>query len=368
MAGRKLFKGNEAVAEAAIRAGCRFFFGYPITPQNEIPEYMSRRLPEVGGTFVQAESEVAAINMVYGAAGAGARVMTSSSSPGISLKQEGISYLAGAQLPCLIVNMVRGGPGLGGIAPAQSDYFQATKGGGHGDYRLIVYAPASVQEMVDLTLGAYDVAERYRIPVMILGDGVLGQMMEPVSFPEGSEPENAPQRPEPEWATRGARGGRAPRIVSSIYLKPEELYKHILRIQEQFKRAEAAETRYEEVRTDDAEVLLVAYGTTSRVCRSAVEKLRTAGVRAGLFRPITVSPFPYKALGERARQVKAVLTVEMSLGQMVDDVRIAVAGAAPVDFLGTTGGVVPKPADIVERAAALARHGAADQATREGIS
>ncbi|OPZ64461.1 MAG: NADH-dependent phenylglyoxylate dehydrogenase subunit alpha [Firmicutes bacterium ADurb.Bin506] len=349
MAGRKLFKGNEAVAEAAVRAGCRYFFGYPITPQNEIPEYMSRRLPEVGGAFVQAESEVAAINMVYGAAGTGARVMTSSSSPGISLKQEGISYIAGADLPCLIVNMVRGGPGLGGIAPAQSDYFQATRGGGHGDYHLIVYAPASVQEMVDLTLGAYDVAERYRMPVMILGDGVLGQMMEPVSFPD----QMAPDRPAPEWATRGARDGRTPRLINSIYLKPEELYKHNLDMAERFEKASANEVRYEEVLADDAELLLVAYGTTSRVCRAAIEKLRERGIKAGLFRPITVSPFPYDALSKRAKSAKAVLTVEMSMGQLVDDVKIAVAGAAPVHFFGTTGGVIPKASDIAEYAAGI---------------
>ena len=241
--------------QAAVRAGCRYFFGYPITPQNEVPEYMSRRLPEVGGTFVQAESEVAAINMVYGAAGAGVRVMTSSSSPGISLKQEGISYIAGANLPCLIVNMVRGGPGLGGIAPAQSDYFQATRGGGHGDYHLIVYTPASVQEMVDLTLGAFDVAERYLMPVMILGDGVLGQMMEPVSFPE----QMAPERPAPDWATRGAGDGRATRLISSIYLKPEELHKHNLALAARFEEVKANEVRYEEVLADDAELLLVAY-------------------------------------------------------------------------------------------------------------
>jgi 2-oxoglutarate ferredoxin oxidoreductase subunit alpha len=349
MAGRKLFKGNEAVAEAAVRAGCRYFFGYPITPQNEIPEYMSRRLPEVGGAFVQAESELAAINMVYGAAGAGARAMTSSSSPGISLKQEGISYMAGADLPCLIVNMVRGGPGLGGIAPAQSDYFQATRGGGHGDYRLIVYAPASVQELVDLTLGAFDVAERYRMPVMILGDGVLGQMMEPVSFPE----QMAPDRPAPGWATTGAADGRPARLISSIYLKPEELYEHNLAMLERFEEAKANEVRYEEALADDADVLLVAYGTTARVCRAAMEKLRARGIRAGLFRPVTVSPFPYEALGERAKAAKAVLTVEMSLGQLVDDVKIAVAGAAPVHLLGVTGGVIPTAADIAERAAGI---------------
>lgn len=345
MAQRKLYKGNEAVAEAAVRAGCRYFFGYPITPQNEIPEYMARRLPEVGGAFVQAESEVAAINMVYGAAGAGARVMTSSSSPGISLKQEGISYIAGAELPCLIVNMVRGGPGLGGIAPAQSDYFQAVKGGGHGDYHCIVYAPASVQEMVDLTMGAFDVAEKYRMPAMILGDGVLGQMMEPVEFPDDTvEPPPAPQ-----WATRGAGKGGSPRLINSIYLQPEALYRHNLALEERFRAAERDEIRYEQIMTDDADIVLVAYGTTARVCRAAVDKARSMGIRAGLFRPITVSPFPYKALGDLASRSRAVLTVEMSLGQLVEDVKIAVFGAAPVHLLGTAGGVVPKASDIARR-------------------
>ncbi len=350
MAERKLFKGNEAIAEAAVRAGCRFFFGYPITPQNEIPEYMSRRLPEVGGVFLQAESEVAAINMVYGAAGAGGRVMTSSSSPGISLKQEGISYIAGAELPCLIVNMVRGGPGLGGIQPAQSDYFQAVKGGGHGDYHCIVYAPASVQEMVDLTMQAFDVAERYRMPVMILGDGILGQMMEPVAFPDPGERDVPP----PEWATTGARDGRSPRLINSIYLKPDELFRHNLKLQARFEQAKAEETRCESIGVDDADIVLVAYGTTSRVCRSAMDRARADGIRVGMVRPITVSPFPYQAIADAARSARAILTVEMSLGQMVEDVKIAALGAAPVHFYGTTGGIVPTALAIVEEVRKIA--------------
>ncbi|MBP7784553.1 MAG: 3-methyl-2-oxobutanoate dehydrogenase subunit VorB [Firmicutes bacterium] len=350
MAERKLFKGNEAVAEAAVRAGCRFFFGYPITPQNEIPEYMSRRLPEVGGVFLQAESEVAAINMVYGAAGAGGRVMTSSSSPGISLKQEGISYIAGAELPCLIVNMVRGGPGLGGIQAAQSDYFQAVKGGGHGDYHCIVYTPASVQEMVDLTMQAFDVAERYRMPVMILGDAVLGQMMEPVSLPDPMPLSADPA----DWATTGAHDERAPRLINSIYLKPDELFRHNLKLQARFEQAKAAEVRYEAVNTDDADIVLVAYGTTSRVCRSAMDRARAEGIRVGLIRPITVSPFPYQAIADAARTARAFLTVEMSLGQMVEDVKLAVCGAAPVHFYGTTGGIVPTASAIAEEARKIA--------------
>lgn len=351
MAERKLFKGNEAVAEAAVRAGCRFFFGYPITPQNEIPEYMSRRLPEVGGVFLQAESEVAAINMVYGAAGAGVRVMTSSSSPGISLKQEGISYIAGAELPCLIVNMVRGGPGLGGIQPAQSDYFQAVKGGGHGDYHCIVFAPASVQEMVDLTMHAFDVAEKYRMPVMMLGDGVLGQMMEPVVFPDPA-PRDLPT---PDWATNGARDGRATRLINSIYIKPDDLLRHNHKLQAKFEQAQVDEVRCETVNTEDADIVLVAYGTSARVCRSAMDRARSEGLRVGLVRPITVSPFPYQVIADVARTARAFLAVEMSMGQMVEDVKLGALGAAPVHFYGTPGGIVPTAAAIVEEARKIAK-------------
>ncbi len=351
MAERKLFKGNEAVAEAAVRAGCRFFFGYPITPQNEIPEYMSRRLPEVGGVFLQAESEVAAINMVYGAAGAGARVMTSSSSPGISLKQEGISYIAGAELPCLIVNMMRGGPGLGGIQPAQSDYFQAVKGGGHGDYHCIVFAPASVQEMVDLTMNAFNVGEKYRMPVMILGDGVLGQMMEPVEFPDPAPAD----RPVPDWATTGARDRRDTRLINSIYIKPDDLLRHNHKLQARYEQVERDEVRWETVNTDDADIVLVAYGTSARVCRSAMDRARSEGLRVGLLRPITVSPFPYQAIADVARTARAFLAVEMSMGQMVEDVKLGALGAAPVYFYGTPGGIVPTAAAIAEEIRKIAK-------------
>jgi 2-oxoglutarate ferredoxin oxidoreductase subunit alpha len=350
VAERKLFKGNEAVAEAAVRAGCRFFFGYPITPQNEIPEYMSRRLPEVGGVFLQAESEVAAINMVYGAAGAGARVMTSSSSPGISLKQEGLSYIAGAELPCLVVNMVRGGPGLGGIQPAQSDYFQAVKGGGHGDYHLIVFGPASVQEMVDLVMGSFDIAEKYRTPVMILGDGIIGQMMEPVEFPE---PLPGPF-PKGDWVTDGARG-RAPRVINSLSLHADKLFERNLRIAARFEEAKKNEVRVETIACEDADVVLVAYGTTARICKSVVDRARAEGIRAGLVRPISLSPFPEKTIFDLAARKPVFLAVEMSQGQMVEDVRLSVNGRADVRFYGTSGGVIPSASAILDKVRELAR-------------
>lgn len=340
-----LMKGNEAIGEAAIKAGCHYFFGYPITPQNELPEYMSKRLPEVGGVFVQAESEVAAINMVYGAAGAGARVMTSSSSPGISLKQEGISYIAGAELPCVIVNIVRGGPGLGGIQPAQSDYFQATKGGGHGDYRLIVLAPASIQEMVDLVQDAFDLADKYRNPVMVIGDGMLGQMMEPVEFKERNKVDLPPK----DWATTGMGEREKPNVVNSLYLAPEELEKHNWRIHEKYQEIEANEVRYEKVNCEGADVIAVAYGTTARIVRSAMEKASAEGIKVGLIRPITLWPFPYQAIEEVASVPKAFLAVEMSTGQMVEDVRLAVNGRKPVHFYGRTGGMVPTPDEIVAK-------------------
>lgn len=342
MGEKLLMKGNEAIAEAAVRAGCRFFFGYPITPQNEIPEYMSRRLPEVGGTFLQAESEVAAINMVYGAAGAGARVMTSSSSPGISLKQEGISYLAGSELPCLIVNIIRGGPGLGGIQPAQSDYFQATKGGGHGDYRLIVLAPANLQEAVDLVMQSFDIAETYRNPVMVIGDGMLGQMMEPVEFREQPKRELPPK----DWATTGAKG-RKPNVINSLSLVAEKLEEHNRKIQAKYELAKQRETRWEEFGIEDADVILVAYGTTSRICRSAIARAKEAGIKVGMIRPITLFPFPEAAIARAAERGVPFLTVEMSMGQMVEDVRLAVNGKAKVYFYGRTAGVVPTPAEIL---------------------
>lgn len=341
---RLLMKGNEAIAEAAIRAGCRYFFGYPITPQNEIPEYMARRLPEVGGVFVQAESEVASINMVYGAAGAGGRVMISSSSPGISLMQEGISYLAGAELPCVIVNMQRGGPGLGGIQPSQADYFQATKGGGHGDYKLIVYGPASIQETCDLMLKAFDVADKYRNPVMVLGDGMMGQMMEPVTFPDETEV----KLPDKPWATTGKGDREKPNIITSIILDPEELDAHNWRLQLKYKAVAENETMYEVVHPD-AEWFFVAYGTVSRICRTVMDKVRSSGLNVGMIRPITLWPFPVRAFEEVISHAKGFLCVEMSCGQMVEDVRLAVDGRAPVYFYGRTGGAVPLPGSIEKR-------------------
>lgn len=341
-----LMKGNEAIAEAAIRAGCRYFFGYPITPQNEIPEYMSWRLPEVGGSFVQAESEVASINMVYGAAGAGGRVMISSSSPGISLMQEGISYIAGAELPCVIVNIVRGGPGLGGIQPAQSDYFQATKGGGHGDYRLLVYGPATIQEACDLMGKAFEVADKYRNPVMILGDGMMGQMMEPVVFRDEVDSSET-QAPKP-WATTGKKG-RPANLINSIYLDPEVLDAHNWKIQEKYMLMEQNEVMYEIKYADDAEWFLVAYGTIARICTAVVDKLRKEGLKIGLIRPITLWPFPVEAFNQVADQAKGFLCVEMSTGQLVEDVKLAVEGRAPVYFYGRTGGAVPMPKNIEKR-------------------
>src|SRR5690554_6886901 len=342
---KKLMKGNEAIGEAAIQAGCRYFFGYPITPQNEVPEYMSRRLPEVGGVFLQAESEVSAINMVYGAAGAGARVMTSSSSPGISLKQEGISYIAGSELPCVIINIIRGGPGLGGIQPAQSDYFQATKGGGHGDYHLFVFAPASVQEMVDLIMESFDIADYYRNPVMILGDGTLGQMMEPVEFKEIKKRDLPPK----DWATTGAKG-RDRNVINSLFLVAEQLEEHNRKLQKKYQHMREHEQRWELYKCDDAELVMVAYGTTARIVKSVVNQLRDQGIKAGLLRPITIFPFPEKAFAQLPDTVKAFLTVEMSAGQMVEDVRLAVNGKQPVHFFGRTGGIIPTPAEIIEKA------------------
>ena len=340
-----LMKGNEAIAEAAILAGCRYYFGYPITPQNEIPEYMSRRMPQVGGVFLQAESELAAINMVYGAAGCGKRVMTSSSSPGISLKQEGLSYIAGAELPCVVVNMVRGGPGLGGIQPAQSDYYQATRGGGHGDYRMVVYTPSTVQEAAEMVVKAFDVADRYRIGVMILGDGMIGQIMEPVDL-EAIDP--GYQEVKKPWATTGMDSKNGVRsVVNSLYINPDELEEVCHRLEAKYEVISAFETDYESYMVEDADLLLVAYGTTARICKSAVAKAREEGIKLGLLRPKTVWPFPYDALSMAAEGKKAVISVEMSLGQMVDDVRIAVNGKCPVYFTGRTGGVIPTPKEIL---------------------
>lgn len=348
---KKLLKGNEAIAEAAIQAGCRFFFGYPITPQNQIPEYMSKRMPQVGGCFLQAESEVAAINMVYGAAGAGARVMTSSSSPGISLKQEGISYIVGAELPCVIVNMVRGGPGLGSIQPAQSDYYQATRGGGHGDYRVVVFAPASVQEAVELTQRAFDVADQYRMPAMILGDGVIGQMMEPVEMPE-YKPRPLPKK---DWAATGWDGKSRPRaVINSLYIEADRCEELNLALKKQYEEIAKNECMVEEQYMDDAEYVIAAYGTTARIALTAIRQARAQGVKAGLIRPITLWPFPSEAFARAAQKAKKFLTVEMSLGQMVDDVRIAVNGARPVEFYGRTGGVIPGVGEITRQILKLA--------------
>jgi len=345
---KELWKGNEAIAEAAIKAGCKLFFGYPITPQNEIPEYMSLRLPQAGGCFLQSESEVAAINMVYGAAGAGARVMTSSSSPGISLKQEGISYIAGAELPCVIVNIVRSGPGLGGILPAQCDYFQSCKGGGNGDYRLLVLAPSSVQEATDLVQEAFELADYYRNPVMIMGDGMIGQMMEAVEFRSA----NKRELPEKDWVTDGTKGKREPNIITSLYIDPDDCEKHTHKMFAKYKEMEEKEVRYESYNMDDSELVFVAYGTTARIVKSAINALKKEGINAGLIRPITVWPYPSKAIMEVAMlsKVKAFLTVEMSMGQMVEDVRLAVNGVKPVHFFGRTGGVIPTPKEVVAEA------------------
>lgn len=347
MAERKLMKGNEAIAEAAIRGGCRFYAGYPITPQNEIPEYMSWRLPQVGGHFIQAESEIAAINMIYGAAGAGNRAMTSSSSPGVSLKQEGISYICGAELPCVIINMVRSGPGLGGIQPAQGDYFQATKGGGHGDYKMLVYSPCSVQECVDLLYSAFDKAEDYRLPVMILGDGMLGQIMEAVTLPEMRDPATFKKK---EWATDGTGFGKDRRIVNSLYIVPDELEAMNHKLQKVYDAMCEKETKCEEYLVDDAEIILTAYGTVARIAKSAVDILREQGIKAGLVRPITLYPFPVENIKKIANSssVKEIVAVELSMGQYVEDVKLYVEGKKPVKFYGRSGGNVMSPEDIVD--------------------
>lgn len=338
-----LMKGNEAVGAAAIKAGCKYFFGYPITPQSELPEYMSKALPEVGGVFLQAESEIAAINMVYGAAGTGARVMTGSSSPGIALKQEGISYCAGAELPCVIVNMMRGGPGLGSIQPSQADYYQSTRGGGNGDYRTIVYAPASVQETVDYVMEAFDKADLYRIPVLIAADGMIGQMMEAVEFKERKNIE----LPEKDWATTGTKGKRKHNIINSLYLESELLEQHNLKLEKKYKEIEEKEVLYEAFDIEDADVVCVAYGTTSRIVKNAIKISAKKGIKVGLIRPITLWPYPYEIFKKINPNAKGILTVEMSLGQMIDDVKIAVEGKFPVYFNGRAGGMIPTPVSIL---------------------
>lgn len=340
-----LMKGNEVLAESAIRAGCRFFFGYPITPQTELAAYMSKRMPKEGGTYLQAESEISAINMVYGASAAGARAMTSSSSPGVSLKGEGVSYMAGADLPGVIINVQRGGPGLGGIQPSQSDYWQATRAMGHGDFFMPVFAPSTVQEMADLVYHAFDVADEYRTPVMILADGMLGQMMEPVVLPPRRDPSELPAKP---WATTGTEGRRFHNVVNSLYLTPDELERTNVERFARYEKIKAAETRHESFLTQDADIVVAAFGASARIARSAVVTARARGIRAGLIRPVTLWPFPTAAFDEAlANGTKAFLSVEMNMGQMVDDVRLAVNGRAPVEFFGRTGGIIPTPAEVL---------------------
>ena len=347
-----LMKGNEALGEAAIRAGCVHFFGYPITPQTEIPEYLCKRLPEVQGVFLQAESEIGAIHMVYGAAGAGVKCMTSSSSPGISLMAEGMSYLAACELPCVVINMMRAGPGLGGILPAQSDYFQATRGHGHGDYQCIVLAPASVQEAVDLMMLAFDLAEKYRNPVMVCADGMIGQMMEPVEFrAEGRGPSMAKN----DWALTGCEG-RARRIVNSLHLEPERNFAYNCRLKEKYDRAAREEVRFERYGDERPDLLLVAFGTMARICKSAIDEVRRDGRRVGLFRPITLNPWPYaqcRAAMDGMPEGARVLDVEMSMGQMVYDVKLAAEGSRKIEFYGLAGGLVPSPDQVAERIRAL---------------
>lgn len=339
---RILLSGNEALAEGAVRAGCRCYFGYPITPQSEIPAYMVKRLEEVGGVFVQAESEIAAINMVYGAAAAGMRAMTSSSGPGISLKQEGISYLAGAELPALVVNVMRGGPGLGNIAPSQSDYFQATKGGGHGDYHLVVLAPSSVQDMADFPLLAFQLADKYRNPVMILTDAILGQMMEQVNFGEGQPPKVKPK----PWATSGAKG-RGANIIRSLFLEEGRLESHNNILQRKYQRIKEKEVRYNLFGDSNPEILLIAYGSMFRVCMWIMEKIKERKESCALLQPVTLWPFPYRIIGELSRGVKFMFVLEMSEGQMVEDVRLGTEGRCPVYFYGRMGGGVPDPEEVL---------------------
>jgi 2-oxoglutarate/2-oxoacid ferredoxin oxidoreductase subunit alpha len=340
---REMWEGNQAIAEAAVRAGLEAYFGYPITPQTEALEYLSRRMPELGRTFVQAESELGAINMVYGAACAGVRVMSTSSSPGVSLMQEGLSYIAGTEVPAVLVNVMRGGPGLGNIAPAQADYNQAAHGGGHGDYRNIVLAPASVQEAADLMGLSFDLAEKYRTISMVIMDGSMGQMMEPITLPEMKPV----QRKDWDWATNGRMGKRPRRILTSIYLDPPEEEATNLRLLERWKHIQADEVRYKEYFLDDAEFVIIGFGTAGRVALSAVRAARGQGIKVGLLRPITVSPFPNLEVEKLISQTSAFLVVEMNTGQMLEDVRLAVKGRVPVEFYGRLGGVVPFPDEIL---------------------
>ncbi|UCF94750.1 MAG: 3-methyl-2-oxobutanoate dehydrogenase subunit VorB [Desulfobacterales bacterium] len=353
--GKVLMKGNEAIGEAAIRAGCLNYFAYPITPQSEVAEYLSRRMPEVGGVFLQGESEVAVSYMIFGAAACGARVFTTSSSPGISLMGEGISYIAAAQCPAVFVNIMRGGPGLGGILPSQADYLQATKGGGHGDYKLLVMAPASVQEAVEMVMQAFPLSEKYRNPVMVLGDGLIGQMMEPVEFPEHlrTEPSN-----KDEWATNGmdTRRSNQRNLVKTLYLVPEELNAHNLMLKAKYEQMEREEVRFDTYNLDgDYQVLLVSYGTMSRVCRTAIDNLKAQGLEVGMVRPQHVFPFPHKAVYEAAAResCRSVLCVEMCMGQMLEDVERSVAGRRPTSWYGKCGGEVPTPEEVMQAVKSL---------------
>ncbi len=353
MADKVLMKGNEAIAEAAILAGCRHYFGYPITPQTEIAAYMAKKMPKIGGTFLQAESEIAAINMVYGVSSTGKRVMTSSSSPGIALKSEGLSYLAGADLPALVINVQRGGPGLGGIQPSQSDYFQATRAGGHGDFRMIVLAPASVQEMAELTVKGFGLADKYRMTAMILADGTMGQMMEPVSLEFAEE---APV--EKPWATTGTKMEREHNIVNSLYLSPEELEKTNFARYERYAYIEENEAMYEEYMTEDADIVVAAFGIAARVSKNAVNEARKQGIKVGMIRPITLWPFPKAPFAKAAKTAKAFLSVELSMGQMIEDVRLATDCKVPVTLCNRVGGMIPSPEQVLEAIKKIANGGA----------
>ncbi len=348
MADKVLMKGNEVLAESAMRAGCKFFFGYPITPQTELSAYMAKRMPKEGGTFLQAESEIAAINMVYGAAAAGARAMTSSSSPGISLKSEGVSYIAGADLPAVIINVMRGGPGLGSIQPSQSDYWQATRALGHGDFQMVVYAPSTVQEMADYTYKAFDVADEYRTPVMILADGMLGQMMEPVELRPSRE--SIPERP---WACTGTKMEREHNIVNSLYLDADLLDQMNRERYKRYDKIKASAQECETFMCEDAQIVVVAFGASARIARNAVRAAREQGIKAGLFRPITLWPFPVDELEKTVANAAGYLSVEMNMGQMVEDVRLVVGNRVPVDFYGRAGGVIPTPAEVLDAIIAL---------------
>ena len=344
MADKVLMKGNEALAEAAILAGCRHYFGYPITPQTEVAEYMAKKMPKIGGVFLQAESEIAAINMVIGAAAAGKRVMTSSSSPGVALKSEGLSYLAGCDLPALIVNVQRGGPGLGGIQPGQADYFHATRGAGHGDFHMIVTAPATVQEMIDLVGKSFDLADKYRMPAMLLADGTIGQMMEPVTLTENT---SAPV--EKPWAVTGYDGSRPRNVVNSLFIQPEDLENLVMERYARYAKIEAEEQMAEEYMTEDADIILVAYGVAARVCRNAIKAAREKGLKVGLIRPITLWPFPKKVMSAAAEKAKAFISVELSMGQMIEDIELAIRCRRPVLLCNRTGGMIPTPAEVLAK-------------------